>query len=367
LKRHRFHELDSLRAIAALGVICWHYVGAFGASPFSSVLAPFYGRGLLMVEFFFVLSGFVLTLAFWQVDRQAKFNSNVMARIGRLYPLHIATLLAVACMQWWVVSGLHSKPFVYTFNDVYHFVLNLFLIHATGLEQGGSFNAPSWSISTEFWVNVIFLGLIAFPRRFGRALALLATAIGVTYLFANGLFSAWRLAALANTLACFFVGVTLYQIHARLPAQSSALWGWLWTTLGVLSIAWSAIYLSRGSLYSNAGDAVLCCIVFPCLIISSVRSPLLQRGLRIRPLVYLGEISYSIYLVHFPVQLALHCWSVWSGTPLPVDNRWFFVGFFGLVIAVASATYYLIENPGRRWLLIAGSMFKRTAQPATSP
>ena len=232
LKHHRFHELDSLRAIAALGVICWHYVNAFGASPFSTLLAPFFGRGLLMVEFFFVLSGFVLTLAFWQANRQATFTSNVIARIGRLYPLHIVTLLAVACMQWWLVSGLDSKPFVYTFNDAYHFVLNTFLVQATGLQRGWSFNAPSWSISTEFCVNVLFLGLIALPRRFAQMLALIATILGIVYLLANGVINTWRFAGLGITSACFFVGVTLYQIHARLPMQSSVLGGWLWTEIG---------------------------------------------------------------------------------------------------------------------------------------
>jgi peptidoglycan/LPS O-acetylase OafA/YrhL len=276
------------------------------------------------------------------------------------------TLLAVACMQWWLVSGLDSKPFVYTFNDAYHFVLNAFLVQATGLQRGWSFNAPSWSISTEFCVNVLFLGLIALPRRFAQMLALIATMLGVVYLLANGVINTWRFAGLGITLACFFVGVTLYRIHARIPMQSSVLWGWLWTALGALSIAWSAIYLSHENFYSNLGDVALCCIVFPCLIISAIRSPLLRRGLRIGPLVYLGEISYSIYLVHFPVQLALHCWSIWTGIPLPVESRWFFVTFIAFVIALASATYHLIENPGRRLVQSARKTSTGTSQPATS-
>ena len=164
----RLHELDSLRALAAIGVVGWHYASHFGAAPLPSLMAPFYRHGDLLVDFFFVLSGFVLARAYWNDQRSATFTNNVRDRIARMYPLHFATLCAVGVMQWILVNRLSSPPFVYLFNDTYDFVLNLLLLNRTGLERGFSFNGPSWSISTEFVVNVLFLAAIALPRSMVR-------------------------------------------------------------------------------------------------------------------------------------------------------------------------------------------------------
>jgi peptidoglycan/LPS O-acetylase OafA/YrhL len=109
-------------------------------------MAPFYRHGELLVDFFFVLSGFVLARAYWNDRRSATFANNVRDRIARMYPLHFATLCAVGVMQWILVDRLSSPPFVYLFNDTYDFVLNLLLLNRTGLERGFSFNGPSWSI-----------------------------------------------------------------------------------------------------------------------------------------------------------------------------------------------------------------------------
>ena len=79
----RLHQLDSLRALAAIGVVVWHYSGHFDATPLPSLLAPFYRRGDLLVDFFFVLSGFVLARAYWNERRGANFAGNVRERLAR--------------------------------------------------------------------------------------------------------------------------------------------------------------------------------------------------------------------------------------------------------------------------------------------
>ncbi|MEH2612452.1 peptidoglycan/LPS O-acetylase OafA/YrhL [Bradyrhizobium sp. AZCC 1693] len=108
---NRLHELDSLRALAAIGVVGWHYASHFGAAPLPWLMAPFYRHGELLVDFFFVLSGFVLARAYWNDQRSATFANNVRERIARMYPLHFATLCAVAVMQWILVNRLSSPPF----------------------------------------------------------------------------------------------------------------------------------------------------------------------------------------------------------------------------------------------------------------
>ncbi|MBU9330306.1 acyltransferase family protein, partial [Burkholderia multivorans] len=169
IENERLHELDSLRGIAAVGVIAWHYTNHFHASPFPRLMAPFYGHGLLLVDFFFVLSGFVLARTYWNDSRSSDFRSNLRDRIARIYPLHVITLCAVALLQWLLTHRLDSPPFVYAANDTRNFVLNLLLLNKSGLERGWSFNAPSWSISAEFIVNLAFLATITARKRIGSS------------------------------------------------------------------------------------------------------------------------------------------------------------------------------------------------------
>jgi peptidoglycan/LPS O-acetylase OafA/YrhL len=342
-----------MRAIAALGVICWHYVHAFGSAPLGHVLAPFYGRGLLMVDFFFVLSGFVLARAFWTVRRAPHFATNVRARIARMYPLHAATLCVVAVLQCYLVIRLGAPSFAYQHNDIYHFALNALLLNASGLQQGFSFNAPAWSISTEFLVNVAFLGLIALPRGFARAGLVLLGVVAVATMATRGVINGTRAFGIVDndlirTVAGFMVGVATALVHSRVRWKLTR---WASDLLAIVIAAGCGIYLATPGLWSNLGDMAVCFIGFPTLVLSVIASGRIRTMLRIRLLVYLGEISYSIYLVHFPLQLALHVLALRADIPLPVESRLFFAGFIGMVIAVASCTHRFIEIPGKRRLM----------------
>ena len=115
----RLYELDSLRALAAIGVIGWYYTNHFGASPIPYLMAPFYRHGLLLVDFFFVLSGFVLARVYWNDKRSVTLANNVRDRIARMYPLHFTTLCAVAIMQWTLVNHLpHRRLSMYSMTNM---------------------------------------------------------------------------------------------------------------------------------------------------------------------------------------------------------------------------------------------------------
>lgn len=349
----RLHELDSMRAVAALGVICWHYVHAFNAAPLGSLLAPFYGRGLLMVDFFFVLSGFVLTNAFWTDRRAPHFVASVRARVARMYPLHAAMLVTVAVLQCYLVMGLSAAPFIYTHNDPYHFVLNALLLNGSGLQEGFSFNAPAWSISTEFLVNLVFLGLISLPRRFARIGLLLVGSVALGAMAVRGVINGTRAFGvvdndLVRTAAGFVVGVATAVARSRWSWRLPA---WACDLAALVLLAACTVYLATRNLWSNTGDMLVCFVGFPALVLSVIGSGVVRSVLRLRPLVYLGEISYSIYLVHFPVQLLIHVASVRTGVIPAFGSPWFFLAFIAVVIAVAAVTYRLIELPGKRVLM----------------
>jgi peptidoglycan/LPS O-acetylase OafA/YrhL len=356
----RLHELDSLRALAAIGVIGWHYTNHFQAAPLPYLMAPFYRHGLLLVDFFFVLSGYVLARTYWTDERSGYFTFNIRDRIARIYPLHFAMLCIVALLQWVLVHKLSSEPFIYTFNDKRDFVLNLMLLNRTGLERGFSYNATSWSISTEFVVNILFLAAIVARRHIAIALLAASFAVALAVVLHNGLVVPASVYGIDNdvfrTVVGFMLGVALYRVDQGLIERAKPMRE-LSDLLALGSIVGFLYYCARGqfTLHSDLLAAVLC---FPALIVGVTRGAFLKTLLTMSPLVYLGTISYSIYLVHYPLQLIVHIVSVWTGIAMPYRNAFFLLSFLGLTIAIASMTYRWIEVPGKRLFGL-----RRTAEP----
>ena len=348
----RLHELDSLRALAAIGVVGWHYTSHFGAAPLPSLMAPFYHHGELLVDFFFVLSGFVLARAYWNDQRSATFANNVRDRIARMYPLHFAMLCVVAVMQWILVNRLRSPPFVYKFNDAYDFVLNLLMLNRTWLERGHSFNGPSWSISTEFIVNVLFLAAIAAPRNIARAGLFALSAVLLVVILKGGLIDDATAPGPTNdifrTVLGFCCGLALHHVHSRWLSRISLGRG-LADGLAIAAALGFLFYSEQSELAGLLHLGVVA-IGFPALIIGAIHGTVVRSVLLLPPLVYLGTISYSIYLVHFPLQLAVRLASVALLIRMPYDTVLFLLGFFLAVVGLASITYRLIELPGKALL-----------------
>ncbi|MDN8047553.1 acyltransferase [Burkholderia multivorans] len=347
-RNERLHELDSLRGLAAIGVIGWHYTNHFHASPFPSLMAPFYRHGLLLVDFFFVLSGFVLARTYWNDGRSSSFVKNVRDRIARLYPLHFATLCFVAVLQWGLVHHFNSPPFIYTFNDKYDFFLNLLLLNKTGLERGWSFNAPSWSISAEFVVNITFLAIISMRKKVSAALLGIWFAISLAIVLRNGLISSATFLGIDTDIFRasfgFCLGVALFSISGFINKIHAP--KLIYDAIAAASISCFLYYCTKLQLSSDF-DFMVALVCFPALIISAMHGALVTKALRLPPLAFLGTISYSIYLVHFPLQLALHTVGVATGRELPYASRAVFVAFIVLTLIVSWVTYRIIEMPGK--------------------
>ena len=340
----RIVELDSLRGIAAIAVVVYHHGSHFDASPLLVLLGPLYRDGWRAVDFFFVLSGFVLARAYWKEERKDSFIRNLCDRIRRLYPLHFVTLLLVALGQWYLISGLNRNAFVYQSNDSVQFALNLVLIH--GFDT--SFNGPSWSISTEFMVNVLFFVIILLPRRL--ALVTFAAAIALTFIPRGDELVA--ITPLTRTLRGFCVGVLLYSLFVAIASRPRT---WVRHAADVVFIV--ALVCSIGYAYlvetypqlSGGITLMLHCL----LIISAPMSSLAKWSLRRKPLAYLGEISYSVYLVHFPLQLILWLAFVTLGLTWPFGELFGLLSFIALTIGCAALSYRYIELPGKRLLRLS--------------
>ncbi|HTV85649.1 MAG TPA: acyltransferase [Dyella sp.] len=354
-QKGRLPALDSMRAIAALGVVCWHYRGYFQSSPFETVLAPFYKNGLPMVDFFFALSGFVLARTYWTDSRRRAIGANIGQRIARLYPLHLIMLLVILAIQLGTSNlAIPFDPF--RFNDAYNFGANLLLLQSSGLQHGlFSFNQPSWSISTEFLVNIAFLCMIALPRRLSLITAG-AAAVACIQVFLHRSFydigyAWWHVSVLvARTGAGFFIGALTFRLYENYRDRftQAALWNALFIAFAMAMY----VYFHSHRLNGRGIDLAISLIGFPASIIVVLMSPWACRALSIRTLVWLGERSYSIYMIHFSLILCARIGQIILGVepsrPFASDSA--FVAFVSIVIAISAVTYRYIELPGKRLL-----------------
>jgi peptidoglycan/LPS O-acetylase OafA/YrhL len=370
----RFEVLDSWRGIAACLVALFH-LEAYSHLVYSHLHGVALLRNAwLFVDFFFVLSGFVIAANYQQRLAQG-FGAGrfLLLRLGRLYPLHFAMLaLAVGVKLLLLLAPALAPsspaPFSTPQEAPATIVANLLLVHSLHLFDFLTWNGPSWSISTEFYTYVLFAAACVGLRE--RAwLALLAALVAGPLLLAG--LSEHNMATehdwgLVRCVYGFATGALAWGAYRRWrPALEKRLSGSRaeWGAIGLIVVFVSAAGTTRLSL---AAPFVFALAVLVFAFAAGSASALL----RLRPLVFLGTISYSIYLTHVFVARRLfdagrvveRLWQVEPFARREIDGQvvevlgtqtWHgdvaYAVFLAAVVAVSWCTYRMIEKPGRDW------------------
>jgi len=326
--------LDSVRGIAALSVVIHHVVisrtviAAFPQKAWIDV--PFFHNAWLFVDLFFVLSGMVISLNYATSDlRGFSLREFVVRRLARIYPLHIVTLVAMLMLRFarlgLVAIGIFAvAPIQTEVNTGYSFFLNVLLLHSMGLLDHLSWNGPSWSISTEFYTYLLFGVLLLWAQHFGSRRLFYAASvvlvIGSVLLIVFGLgkqsLDFHTDFGFLRCVLSFFIGVLTVKIVSGLPPTS-------------LRVTPSMVQI--GALL--AGLLIICLVgtypaisfaapfVFAVLLGSLKAFPAawpLPGLLAVRPLVWLGKRSYSIYMVH-AIVLVLAEYAIRAAGPRPIQ------------------------------------------------
>lgn len=351
----RFHSLDALRGIAALSVVVWHWQHFlhFDYPPFDRLQQPLYWvfvaiyrNGPRAVDLFFCLSGFIFHWLYSAEVARGGITARefFVRRLARLYPLHLATLLIVTL--YFAVYG----PVIYRY-DAYHFVLNLLLVCSIGLEKGFSFNGPAWSLSVEVALYMLFFVACRFVRA-----RLLACAVGV----AAGMALWPSYEPLARGLVSFFLGGGAYLLFRALPLAAApvvrltAIVAWLATL--------AQIYVGIAPLPEWAETVAVIGVLFPATVLALALTQASSPGWG-RRLAFLGDASYSIYLIHFPLQLAFMRFALDFTSPLVM------AAFFAVLLALAMASHRYFEWPVQGWIrraLDGGGSAASAAAPAAA-
>jgi peptidoglycan/LPS O-acetylase OafA/YrhL len=308
-----YPALDGWRGICACLVALFHFriVWDFGVNSHIAQ-AALVQHASLFVDFFFVLSGFVIAYRYRDAvrARTVTLRAFLALRLGRLYPLHLFTLLLVLALVLFFRYGTHGATHVtWDGSDVTPgaFLANLFLVQALHVLPGSSWNKPSWSISAEFATYVVYAVLWRlFGARTWVVSAIVLIAAPVLLLIVNGtsidVTYDW---GFVRAMLGFALGTIAFSVSrdVRVRALLAQLSRAESTVIEVVLLAfvYVTVTVSDGTPYSLSAPFLFAGVV---LVFSEAHGAV--TGALLSPVMqWLGRLSYSIYMLHFPLQVAL--------------------------------------------------------------
>ncbi len=384
-QRVAYPALNGWRGVCALLVALFHFRFVWGVEVNSRVVRmPLVHHASLFVDFFFVLSGFVIAYRYRDglVGHTFRLRDFLALRLARLYPLHLFTLALVFALFVFFRYGADGAPRVrWSGVDAspVAFVVNLFLAQGLHVLPGPSWNHPSWSISAEFatYLAYGFLWVTLRTRTWiATTLILIVSPWILLVLNGDNINVTYDWGFVRSTLG-FALGTIAFtasrhprvqETFAQLSRRESTV-----IELLLLGFTYAFVTLAADSPYSLAGPFLFAGVV---LAFSEARGAV-TAALVSRPIQVLGRLSYSIYMLHYPLQIALMYAAVvlsasgWTflftvehgpNGPQATLGRTPGVGdaatILMLVILVAAsfATYRWVEQPwrvrGRRWVAL---------------
>lgn len=358
----RYVVLDSWRGICAILValfhfpLQWHFQGA-----------SFVRGSWLFVDFFFVLSGFVIAHAYaGKLSTRQDLIAFVIRRFGRLWPLHFALLMFVlgAALIKYMARGMGADIEITSNpnNTPYSFFTNILFLHSFGLHDTVTWNTPSWSISAEFLTNLMFATafLLASWGRISVALVLAAVGAIDLLVFSEKNIDTSAQFGLFRCMYGFFIGYVIYRIAVAksTPSLRGQRMASAFEFACVVAIA-MFVALAPGSQWQMLAPFVFAVAIW----VFAAEQGVVSRLLKTPAIAIIGLLSYSIYMTH-QIIIAMVNNGVQFGAKLISKNAvgsWeadFFANpwwmdavvlvFIATMIGAAWCTYILIEVPWRR-------------------
>lgn len=370
-------SLTSLRYLAAVWVVLFHWSAFF---PETALAADrFVLAGYLGVDFFFILSGFVLAHVYLPRQLQGRLDywNFVSRRVARIYPMHLLTLVGmvgfgvIAHRQGWQFAGPWQPDefFALGSGEVPREIFaHLLMIHAWGATDGLHFNMPSWSISAEWFAYLTFplatFALSAMARRPAMVLsavlaAILAYAVVLQAAAGRDVFDmTWNIGVL-RIVPDFVLGVAIYRYGLRYSHGAAV-------TLGGIALAAGAVLAIA---YLQAPKFLMIPAFAAIIFFAADRER--QGGMRVlgHPFaVLLGEVSYSVYMLHFGFGIALFggIMAPWLGVNSAMAAAMIGAGLIGVTFASWLA-HRFFELPARNYLNRKSSQVMNQVKPAGVP
>jgi peptidoglycan/LPS O-acetylase OafA/YrhL len=372
----RLKQLDGLRGLAALAVFFFHAIMMLPPNNLAlhvltkTILRPFWD-GPSAVMLFFVLSGFVLTLPYTGPNpKKVDTVPFIIRRVTRLYPAYWAVLslaLGLRCLAFspqgllglsaWVNS--HWQQQITWLSLAKHFTMISPYLNSNEIDP------VIWSLIIEMKISLIFPAILILVQRTRRVRYAILT-MGVTIALSALIHgprdrdSQWLHVVTMLPVFCFGSYLAKYRSSVLHLLRNSLLIRAAMAIIGSMlySSAWSLPFLNHG--ISRLGTAIGSSIIVMLFLASS----LLERLGTCRPVLFLGNISYSFYLIHLPILLTT------TSILYPMTGSVLLSIAISLACSLpaAWAIYIMVEIPGQNWgKNLARSFTRRTSALAPKP
>lgn len=366
--KHKFEALDGLRGVLALAVALHHFP-LYSHFSMSSIVQT----AGVAVDFFFVLSGFVITHASLS-DLTSIRGLGIFAlrRLGRLWPLHVTMLFALVALEaaklaFMRETGIGARFAAFDPNGGHSIAsiwTNVLMIHSLDIHDKWTWNAPSWSISAEFYCYLLFASIaVATPKHLTPITACVAALCGLFFAFVGPDIDVSFQYGFIRCICGFFIGHCVYRVWRASSGPLKVPSGW---ELGCVLLIATFPSMAQFQHFSILVPLLLAIPVWVFAHQQGVISKLLLS----RPLQYLGLLSYSIYLDHqvivdiikralLVIEGIMHATISSTGRSIDgVEGDFFTLGnawigdtvticFLASVVGLAAVTYRFVERPGR--------------------
>lgn len=339
------NPLTGVRFFLAVGVVFFHYQLSW---VYSSDLAGLFNRARLSVDIFFILSGFILTHVYLLGERPPPYRSFIVARFARIYPAHLVILLGMGTLflgASLVGVAIDSHHFSIT-----SFVRTLLLVQAwTPSDNLTNWNGPAWSLSAEWFAYLLFpaYAWIALKLR-ERPIVIMALAtlafIVIDYFYAHAtgviLPRAEDNMGIFRIMPEFLFGIGLYYFGQTLnPSRNHAI---IWALVASAALLGAMqIGLDDRVIVALAGPFILALALLPKAGVTTFLSAPF--------LLFWGEASFALYLVHMPVFMVWRnlMQKLFGLEPDYLMGLPELICLFALTLALAGGIHILVERPGR--------------------
>lgn len=338
----RYFLLDIARGLAAFAVVIFHYRLFYDQNisstplikknfPYYDLIQVFYEFGFMAVQFFFVLSGYIFYDIYLKQIKQKtiSFKDFFLLRFSRLYPLHFITLLIMV-----FVFFLFKSIDMHFFNlgaDIKHFLLNILLIQEWGLKDFESFNSPSWSVSIEILMYGIFF--FVFSKNYNNwytTIILIIFSIPIFFVYKNIGYGGY----------CFFIGglTFLFFDFIEKKYENKKLIT-IFSLFFLLSLC--LIYFIN---YNYINKIIIYTFSFPSLILTLMFLQKIYSNLG-KTWSIIGDISYSVYMIHFVVQSIISFYLAKNQIKINFDSNYVFLSYILLIFLLSLITFKTYEKP----------------------
>ena len=369
--KQRYEILDGLRGVAALMVIIFHF---FELYSFGNPSKQIINHGYLAVDFFYVLSGFVLGYAYDDRWDKMSYWDFYKRRLIRLHPMVIAGSLLGMC--YFFLGECINSPNIESVNPLYFFltiIMSILMIPCPaqmdirGWGETNSFNGPNWTLTYEYIVNILYSLIFRRLHTIIIGILTLASALLLVNLTCNfdifnvmneresnkyTVIGGWSLTScelcvgFTRLFYPYFAGYLVYRLKLKIRIPYSFI---ICSIILITFLSMPRLEKEGYPIFNGIYEAIVIILIFPLVIIigagDTTKNEILTKICK-----FIGELSYPIYITHYPIIYMNSAWTSFHMKDSLFNKIMLSIGSFFIMVFNAYSLIELYDKPVRKWL-----------------